>query len=169
MSEIGRIANERIHDVVLALGSVAAHVELDRLLDIVVVGAGHRRKTHVPADEILELLGVQLAEPLEARDLAAAAALLDGALALLVGEAVVLLLLVAHSEKRSLENEHPPVGDKRTVEAHEKRREEHADMQPVDIGIGREDDLRIPQMIERVFDVQSLDEIEKLLVRQKFR
>ena len=42
------------------------------------------REAHVRSDEVRELLRVQLAEALEARDLGTAAALGDGGLALLV-------------------------------------------------------------------------------------
>ena len=50
-SEIGGVADERLHDVVLALGRVRAHVELYRLLDVGVVGASDGRKAHLLADE----------------------------------------------------------------------------------------------------------------------
>ena len=110
-SELGGVADERLHDVVLALGRVGAHVELDRLLDVGVVGASHGRKAHLLADEAPEVLLVDLAKSLEARDLAAAAALLYRILALLVGVAEVVLLLVPDAEERRLENEDAPVED----------------------------------------------------------
>ena len=71
-SELGGVADEGLHDIVLALGRVGAHVELDRLLDIGIVGASDGRKAHLLADEAPEVLLVDFAKPLEARDLAAA-------------------------------------------------------------------------------------------------
>ena len=79
----------------------------------------------------------------------------------------MLLLLVAHAEKRRLKNVDAAIGYKGTVEAHEERRKEHPDVKPVDIGIGRENDFRISQMIERVFNVERFDEIEEFLVLVK--
>ena len=162
------VADEVLHDVVLALGGVAAHVELDGLLHVTVLGADDRRQAHAGADEVLELLGVQLAKALEARDLAVPAALGDGLLALLVGEAVVLLLVlglwVANAEEWRLEDEHALVEDQLAVEAHEERGEEHADVEAVHVGVGREDDLAVAEVLERLLDVERLYEVEELLV-----
>src|SRR5574344_2505379 len=158
------VAHDRIHDVVLALRRVAAHVELDGLLDVHVVRARHRRQAHVLADEALEVLLVDLAETLEARDLAALAALLDRALALVVRVAEVVLLLVAHAEERRLEDVDASVEDQLAVEAHEERRDQHADVESVDVGVGREDDLAVAEMLERLVDVERLDQVEELLV-----
>ena len=149
-SEIGGVADEGLHDVVLALGRVGAHVELDRLLDVGIVGASHGRKAHLLADEAPEVLLVDLAKSLEARDLAAAPALLYRVLSLLVGVAEVVFLLVPDAEEGRFENEDAPVEDELAVEAHEERREEHPDVESVDIGIGREDDLAVAKVLERV-------------------
>ena len=78
-----------------------------------------------------------------------------------------MLLLVPDAEERCLENEDAPVEDKLAVESHEECREEHPDVESVDIGIGREDDLAVAKVLERVLDVERLDEVEELLVLVK--
>ena len=61
--DLSSVAHEVLHDVVLALRSVGAHVELDGLVELGVVVAADGREAHVGADEVGELLGVELAYP----------------------------------------------------------------------------------------------------------
>ena len=78
-----------------------------------------------------------------------------------------MLLLVANAKKRRFKDKHASVRDELAVEPHEERRQEHPNMQTVHIGVSREDDAPITQMVERLFNVERLDEIVELLVSVK--
>ena len=57
-----------------------------------------------------------------------------------------------------------PFVDDRLEEAQEKRQQQVADVQAVDVGIGGEDDLVVAQALGRVLDVQAAHQVVQLLV-----
>src|SRR5581483_2086987 len=108
-----------LHDEVLPLRRVLAHVEgqdaagfgLRRVLDAA--------EPHVFSDELLELAWRNFAQAFEARDLGLRADLLDRGFALGVAVTVNRLLLVPHPEQRRLEHEEMSVVHELIEEAEE--------------------------------------------------
>src|SRR5208283_4688649 len=96
---------EMVDDEFLALGGVLAHEEREQFVAAVQVGERHGIKADAGTDEILELLGRDFAQSLEARDLGGSPEPGHRRLLLPVRIAVGGLLLVAHAEQRRLENE----------------------------------------------------------------
>ena len=97
-----------VDDEALALEGVLAHVELQQVVDGVVLGDAHAVETHVVADELLELVGRNLAETFETRDLGIDAAAVEGFQTLLLGITIVGLLLVADAEQGRLQDVEVP-------------------------------------------------------------
>lgn len=106
--------HEVVDDEVLSFHGVLAHVELQQFLHGVGLAQGDLFQTHVLADEVLELVGRNLAETLESRNLRVRAELADGSHALLFRIAVDglelrlslprTLDLVAYAEEGSLQD-----------------------------------------------------------------
>jgi hypothetical protein len=106
-------------------------------------------------DEVLELVGADLAQALEAGDLRALAQLGDGALALLVAVAVEGLLLVAHAEQRRLQDVEVVVLHQVGEELEEEGHQQQADVHAVHVGIGGDDDAVVAQAVHAVLDVPA--------------
>lgn len=67
-----------VDDEALPFVGVLAHVELQQVVDRVVLGDANLVQADILADEFAELVGRNLAEALEARDLGIGAAASDG-------------------------------------------------------------------------------------------
>jgi hypothetical protein len=113
---------------------------------------------------MFEFIGRDFPETLEAGDLGILH-LGEGALALLVGVTIAGLLFVADPEEGRLQDIKVTFADEVGEELEEEGDREEADVHPVDIGIGREDDLVVTQSVEILLDPEcGLEEIELLVL-----
>ena len=69
----GHVVEQVVDDEVAPLGRVLAHEELEARATSPMLAERHRHEPDVGADELAELVGADLAEALEARDLGLAA------------------------------------------------------------------------------------------------
>ena len=122
-------------------------------------GIFHLAQAHLLANELLELRRVDFAQALEPRDLAALAQLPRRRVALGFGIAVNRLLLVPRPEQRRLQHEQVAVVHELVEETEEVGDEEIADMQPIHIGVRRQDHLVVPQPFEVVLDIQAAHQV----------
>ena len=75
-----------------------------------------------------------------------------------------MLLRIAHAEKRRFEDVHEPFVHDRLEKAQEKSQEQVADVQAVDIRVGRQDDLAVTQPLGRILDIEAAHQVVQLLV-----
>src|ERR1019366_7903402 len=137
-----------LHDVIFAFGGVLAHVKAQDAGGVVLRGVFHLAQAHLLADELLELRWVNLAQALEARNLAALAQLRSCRVTLGLGITVNRLLLVARAKQRRLQDEQVTVVHELVEEAEEIGDEEIADVQAVHIGVRGQNYLVVTQPFE---------------------
>ena len=122
-------------------------------------------KRQVLADEVLELVGRDFPEALEARDLGVRPELAHGPQALLLAIAVARLLFIAHAEQRRLQDIKVSRADHVGKELQEKRQQQQPDVHSVHIGIRRYDNLVVAQVVHVFLDIQrGLQQIELLVL-----
>ena len=156
--------DEIVNDEILTARRVFAHIELQQVVDRVGAFEHDSVQPHAVANELFELLPIDLSEAFEPGYLPLRAQLLGRLVSLLLGIAVEGLLLVAHSEERGLKYEQVPVLDDLREELEEERYHEQPDVHAVDIGIRGNDDFVISEAVDAVFNVEGALEEEELLV-----
>src|SRR5664280_141865 len=156
---------EVVDDELLALGCVLAHEEREQFVAAVQMRERYGLEPDAGADKVLELVGRNLAQSLEARDLRAVAKSRHRRLLLRFRIAVDGLLLVAHAKERGVEDEQMTARDELREEWQEERNQQEPDMHAVHVGVGGNYDAGVAQAVEPLLDVQRrLQEVELLVL-----
>ena len=148
-----------VHDVLAAVGGVAAHVEGDGFGEGVVVGDVDGGEADGVGDEAFEFAGGDFAEAFETGDFGGGAEFFDGGFAFVVGVAVEGFFFVADAEEGGFEDEEVAVFHNFFVEAEEERNHQIADVEAVNVGVGGEDDFVVAEGFGTFFDVEGANEI----------
>jgi len=104
------------------------------------------------------------AETFEAGNLARLAEFGGGLIAFGFGVTIDRLLFVADAEERRLEDLKVAIVDELIEEAEEIGDEQVANVEPVNVGVRREDDFFVAQAFEVVLDVEAAHEVIHLVV-----
>jgi len=131
------------------------------------MGLGHdhyRLQSYIRADKAGKLIGRDLSKALEARDLGFGAQLFDGGIFFVFVVTVDRFLFIAHPEQGRFQYIDMPVFHQVGKELEEKGHQQKPDMHAVYIRIGGDDDVVVPEMLIRIFDVQRVLQEVKFLV-----
>ncbi len=120
-------------------------------------------KAYFLADKTFEFIGRNLSQSFESGNFRILY-LLDGFDAFLFAVAVANLLLVFDTEQGRLKDIDMPLLDQVGEELEEESQHKKANVHSVNIGIGGNNDLIIPQLIESVLDIQCRLQAVELLV-----
>ena len=139
------------------------------MVKIGLFGQEHRIKPDVFANECAKFVGTYFAQTFEPGYLRLAAQFFDGLFFFRFGITVKCLLLVAHPEKRRIEDIEVAIADHIREKLKEKRKHQQPDVHPVHIGVGSNHHPVVPQVFERIFNVQGvLQQVELLVLIHDF-
>ena len=88
----------------------------------------------------------------------------NGIIPFRLGVAVNRRFLVAHAEKRGLENVNKSTNDNVGKKAEETGDQEISDVQPIHVGVRRKNHFSVAKTLHRLLDVQRAHQIENLIV-----
>ena len=116
---------------------------------------------HVGANETGEFVRGDFAQPFEAGDLRFAAQFFDCRLFLGFVVAIMGFLFVADPEQRGLQDVDMAIFYQIGEELQEEGHQQKPDVHPVDIGVGGDDDLIVPEAFDPLLDIEGmLQEVE---------
>ena len=149
---------------VLSFCGVLSHIELHNVSKWFLVAESYLVQAHILADESFELIPGNLSKTFESGDFHLSLEFLDGSLFLFGILAVTYGVHVLDTEMRSLQYEYVTSSDKVRVVFHKECQYKHTDMHSIVIGIGRDDDLVVSEVVDVLFKSECVYEQVQLLV-----